>query len=470
MLRIEAYDHTSNYRTLKHSDQVFHKALKAVLNGEKRFHVTGADQPYDLVYEENNELYYAGTNLAQNSLFAGETVIPPYFLYDENDASKFYLELLDGYDNIVFEEANEYTVVLAKVLLSATEKEIWFLDERIRMFLPEADRFHIGAEPAEDAGEMRVIEDKATPTYALKREKIRSIVLFHNVFLLQWLCGDLPLSQIRYAEIYVKKTEGIGGLLQYCVRCSSLFGRLGIKTVFRSGSSRYNDSLLERYFNIDTTPEDSDETNTIYAVNYIAVALTHYFLHGKAEMSYDILNPVFLRELEEYAEAVLGGKRMLGVLLRGTDYNMMMPKDAKTPFRPVSAERMIPEIQKRLSGYDGIFLATEDQDSLRIIRDAFPGKVRAVAQERRTIGEFSYGKTISDLEKEIYTPEEYETRVSDTTINYFYALYLLSRCDAFLASSLCSGVNMARAFNGGKYERDEVVRELILKGEIPEDC
>ena len=240
--------------------------------------------------------------------------------------------------------------------------------------------------------------------------------------------------------------------------------------MFRSGSSRFADSMLEKYFNIETTPEDSDENNTIYAVNYIATALTHYFLHRKAEMSYEILNPAFLRELEEYAEAVLGKRRMLGVLLRGTDYNMMMPKDAKTPFLPVPAERMIPEIQKRIDqyGYDGIFLATEDRDALRIIREAFPGKVRAVAQERRVLGEFSPGRTISDIEKEIYAPEEYDARVSDTTINYFYALYLLSRCSGFLASSMCSGVNMARAFNGGKFECDDVVRELILKGEIPE--
>ena len=475
MLRIVAYDGTNNYRTLTHSDQVFHKALRAVLNGEKNFHVTGASEKYDLVYEENNDLYFRGTNLAQNSLFAGETVIPPYFQYDENDVSRLYLELLDGYENIVFEEANEYTVTLARVLLKMTSKQIWFLDGRVRMFLPETDRFHIGCEPADAATEMRVSEQRGTPTYTLSHERIQSFVLFHNVFLLQWICGDLPLQSIRYAEIYVKKTEGIGGLLQYCVRCSSLFSKLGIKTVFRSGSSRFADSMLEKYFNIQTTPADSDESNTIYVVNYIATALTHYFLHRKVEMSYEILNPAFLQELEEYAEAVLGERHMLGVLLRGTDYNMMMSKDAKTPFLPVSAERMIPEIQKRIDryGYEGIFLATEDRDTLRIIREAFPGKVRAVAQERRTLSEFSPGRTISDIEKDLYAPDEYDTRVSDTTINYFYALYLLSRCEGFLASSMCSGVNMVRAFNGGKFECDDIVREQILKGEIPEtvpDC
>ena len=45
----------NNYRTLRHSDDVFHKVLKAVLNGEKHFHVVGAEEKYDLVYEDNNE-------------------------------------------------------------------------------------------------------------------------------------------------------------------------------------------------------------------------------------------------------------------------------------------------------------------------------------------------------------------------------------------------------------------------------
>ena len=50
MLRIEQWDESNNYRTLKHSREVFHKALRAVLDGETRFHVTGAPKDYDLVY------------------------------------------------------------------------------------------------------------------------------------------------------------------------------------------------------------------------------------------------------------------------------------------------------------------------------------------------------------------------------------------------------------------------------------
>ena len=44
---------------------------------------------------------------------------------------------------------------------------------------------------------------------------------------------------------------------------------------------------------------------------------------NKAKVSLDILNPDFLNEMDEYAEAVLKNKHMLGVLFRGTDYKIM---------------------------------------------------------------------------------------------------------------------------------------------------
>lgn len=69
---------------------------------------------------------------------------------------------------------------------------------------------------------------------------------------------------------------------------------------------------------------------------------------------------------------------------------------------------------------------------------------------------------IMDLQKK-------SDRVTDTTINYFYALYVLSKCDGFLASTLCNGVNIVRAFNEGRFECDDIVREMIIRGELMKD-
>ena len=74
---------------------------------------------------------------------------------------------------------------------------------------------------------------------------------------------------------------------------------------------------------------------------------------------------------------------------------------------------------------------------------------------------------ISDLEKDIYNEKEYDDRETDNTINY-YALYILSQCDGFLSSSMCNGVFIVGVFNEGRFECDDSVRELILKGQAAE--
>lgn len=58
------------------------------------------------------------------------------------------------------------------------------------------------------------------------------------------------------------------------------------------------------------------------------------------------------------------------------------------------------------------------------------------------------GQIITEYEKE-KNKEDYEAKLEDTTINYFYALYILSRCDAFLCSGQCNGWDNVLSLNGG---------------------
>ena len=63
---------------------------------------------------------------------------------------------------------------------------------------------------------------------------------------------------------------------------------------------------MKKYFRIETTPDDSDESNTIYLVNYMGVVRTMAFMMSQAKVSLDMLNPDFIKEMDEYAEVVLG--------------------------------------------------------------------------------------------------------------------------------------------------------------------
>ena len=60
---------------------------------------------------------------------------------------------------------------------------------------------------------------------------------------------------------------------------------------------------------------------------------------------------------------------------------------------------------------------------------------------------------ISELEKQTNSPDHYEDAVEDTTVNYIYAVYTLSRCESLIGSGVNNGYNMALSLNGGKYRR-----------------
>ena len=88
------------------------------------------------------------------------------------------------------------------------------------------------------------------------------------------------------------------------------------------------------------------------------------------------------------------------------------------------------------------------------MREEFGKQIVAVAQERIGVSDLKEGQVISEYEKEKSSGEEYESSLEDSTVNYFYALYLLSRCNAFICSGQCNGWDVVMNFNEGTFERE----------------
>ena len=210
--------------------------------------------------------------------------------------------------------------------------------------------------------------------------------------------------------------------------------------------------MLDKYFSLGLIAEDADDENTLAVESYLIFVKTKCIYGIESAMDTGILSESFKKDLEEYREALFEGKKVLGILIRGTDYiSSGMFGDRLMATVP----QMLPTIHQWMSEdhYDRIFLATEDQDILNQMRAEFGRKVIAVAQERYSVSDFKKGQIISDLEKELYSKEEYDNRIEDTTVNYFYALYLLSCCNSFMCSGQCSGWDIVNDFNGGKFLR-----------------
>ena len=208
-----------------------------------------------------------------------------------------------------------------------------------------------------------------------------------------------------------------------------------------------------RYFAVSGRPEDSTEKNTIVADNMTALITTWQFQQVGQGIEADIFQPEFRKQLDEYADAVLGGKKALGVLIRGTDYIASKMMGA---MQQATVEQMIPTIDQWIAddGYDIIFLATEDRDVYEKMHQHYGKKLRAISQERFSVGEFKDVTLISELEKQNNPADEYAGAVEDTTVNYIYAIYVLSRCESLIGSGVNNGYNMAVSLNGGKYKRN----------------
>ena len=456
MLTIKDYDYNNNYRIINNDENIFHNALYYVLRGEKRFHIEGDDfLNFDLVYEDNDTKAKNDKTFPDSEFFYSEIIFPPYLKYDENDIDKINLELLDGFDEIFFEEVNEYSVVIANLALKHKNIKVSFQDDKINRFNYLKDKVSLRNKPEYD--NHIYVQRQYFPTFESK-DRFCTTGLFHCLFILQW-ATDLDKDKIKYLSFSIRKTEGIGSIMSTYTRVSKAFNKKGIKAFIDPNCTRFDSKMLERYFVFSQVPEDSNISNTAYVRCFNTFVLNYFIQKETANIGLDMLKPEFIKQMEEYASQIIGDKKVLGVLLRGTDITLA---NYVGRYRPVSIDEAINIIDERVKkyNYEKIFVATEDSYNLERMTAAFPNKVLAVSQERYSVSDFKDVKFISDLEKEKYSNNQYLASVEDTTINYFYAMYMLSRCESFISNCMCSGVNLVTSFNDNKFIRSEIMSDM----------
>lgn len=472
-------------RELKHSDQIFHQALKYVETGEYSFRIVDDDgSEYGLAYINNDQHIHSCPEFPTDWIDLSQPLFPDYFDYDEYDRDHLYLKIFDPYSDVYLRDLNEYTVAIARLLLAFTDKKVYISDRRFLRFIRPTENLTVQpAAPEIRSGRlMTVVQPLVMAALPGKYDLVDSLELFHNVFCHQYL-SSLSELHIKGVVVTVPKTEGIGSILNYCTRMMSICSRYGVEMVVKPHCTRYEDEMLNRYFKLPFRelnlksamrehPENkyemmnnllTDAQGNYYIDIYPTTALTHeYYQTHQAflddphnTLTLDILSDRFLNDLKTYKEAVFQDKRVLGVLVRGTDYIVY-----RMPDQPLQADELIRLIrQVREDGkYDKIFLATEDKDYYRTIVEAFPKELIAISQTRISRNDFKDCLMITDLEKKTSTPESYPALIEDNMVNYFYALYLLSQCDGFLATPPCNGVSLVRSFNRGQYDFFRVVQ------------
>ncbi|WP_029318808.1 hypothetical protein [Butyrivibrio sp. AE3004] len=454
------------YVTLKHSENIFHDALTEVQKGETHFHVTdpkGQVPDYNLEYIENMMMFPEQVRGLITKMTNGGAVYGRYLYYDETDIDNICLDFLKQFKKIEMEVVDEYSIGVTRIALEHTDIPVYFTDDRIKWFIGETNSLHIvdslPEEPDKDT--LRVIAGAFEMGYT-KRDwhRVGSVAAFQNLFFWQAFTGGKK-GPFKYIEVIMSQITGIGGLLSQISIVTHAGEPRGLQTFLRPGCTRYSEELLGKYFHINPKPADATEDNTLVLSDLYSVFSTSWYANQyPSNFDESILDEGFAAEMREYADAILGGRRVLGVLARGTDYvtlNLGGDRRHATPDQMISAIQDWMEEGK----YDKIFLATEDKDNLDKIRAAFPGKVMAISQERHTVSEMQKKNSsiIYEFEQKLNTGKAYSDALEDTTVNYFYALYILARCDAFLCSGQCNGWDTVRALNGGKFEK---ARKLMV--------
>ena len=447
MFIVEEYNSSIEAKVLRHSANVFHEALG---DGDRYYHVTGDGVQYDILYKGNTEWF--GDRIPT---YVG-MLAPEYLQYDELDSESMDLEFLNSFAQFVMLKVTEYSVAVARAVLRFTDKLVYFADSRAEWFLEPSDRLHIGEMPAEDDNTVFLVGalGGSFSQGSAQQNKVSDIIAFHSLYILQNMFAGKERSRVKYFEYPMSGVKaGIGGLLMQTASLVAFAKGLGLEVCYNGTTvGKFKIADLKRYYKLDFKRDDNTEDNTVGVESITYLNIAWRFNMAPCELSAGVLQEKFYSELEEYADAVIKGRKALGILIRGTDYKVVGFSGTRVQ---ASVDDMLPMIREWLKedGYEVIVLATEDKDVLDQMRGELGDMVVAIAQERHSVSEFEKGQIINELEKQIYTEKEYDDRVIDTTINYYYALHLLSRCDAFMCSGQNNGWDTVNAMNGGKFER-----------------
>ena len=450
MLLITKYNPDQYYRPLEHNDEVFHNALKHTLYGEYNFHVVkDGEYIYDLEYIDNNELgrkYNPGYR---------HVFMPPFISYDESITEAICYEILPDNDVYYFDELSEYAVVLTKLILKYSDAQVIVNDENIYTFIEPHERLHVGEKPEANDRTLCLSYKYACRSRMVDRD-INVSSLFLDVFIVQWLYdrGDVDLKNIVVSFGY---EEGIGSIVRLFAAIKKAFAPFNINVYLDKKATRFPEGIWKTCLNYDDFPDDMNESNTLQIVNIFPLIACYQVLNNLNCIDYSIFRKSFIDQVEEYMNAVINPERTIGVLLRGTDY--VTTGLAAGRLKQVGLEDVVASLENMLAtgDYDKIFLATEDKDIMYKMFDAFPDKIVVIAQERNSVNDFKDVVVISDLERTLHSGEEYENALVDKTVNYLYAMYILSRCASFVTAGMTSAVGIIRPLNNGKFKECHIL-------------
>lgn len=197
-----------------------------------------------------------------------------------------------------------------------------------------------------------------------------------------------------------------------------------------------------------------EQTEAIYPIwrglRYEACFQEHErILATKLYQELAVVNDACFKYIAQEYQNLIRGKRVLGVLCRGTD--MLSAKLKGHPIQP-SLEQIIKDAREMMHrlDYQYIYLATEDARITQQFEREFTNQI--ITNKRHYMNE-DYANALQE-KKDAFLTDVYAKNPSqnfERGLEYLSSIILLSQCNALLAGN-CGGSEAALYYNEFRYE------------------
>ena len=406
------------------------------------------------------------------------------------------LELLSRADTYVFEEYEEYSAFICKVLEREFPKtEKIFLDENADIFSHLGYHFRRATK-----NEVKTMHSNTPSTSAeSKNHTIHITSEREKDFFGQRFQKDVYSSldimtalfwkqkEICYGKLNPDKkfllirfpiySSGLGDIIRFCMTKVAVIEYrkldyipvidLSIPDNINSFSGGRAENIWEYFFEPlnEFLAEEVMQSQHVLLCDDKMDAFNPYMMeqyHDAGHMRASYKKYLRLNsEMTSYIDSSKGyffqhkDEKVLGVVARGTDYRhggFDVPK-------PMEDEAYIELVREKMTEWNcrSLLLATEDADILAKFKQAgFGDRLRYLAQDRfRYTDTDTKGITIAKMKKESH---DYHDEMP-----YLAVLYLLADCSSLISNCRCGAFEVADFINGNAYEHRYCYGEGYIK-------
>ncbi len=412
----------------------------------------------------------------------GRLCQPLYYDLESNGENLDY-SLVEQADVYIFSELEEYTYAIALLLAKIyPHKTLLMFDEKAAYF-PELSECTVYVEPGE--------KDIFKRFYKKHCLWITSDGVNHSGFPFEYLVNIYNSINVLYSIVWCQKREHFGEKNKDCVIYLADFPgtEAGLVDYIRFTYEHYlmakkhgwkfcidlsrrpnqylvaeGENMWDYFFESlsDVSVEETYESFSVirayennislYSVELLPYMRKFYDSDKRAVIKTIRFNKETKKKIDELMPEILKrDNRVLGVILRGTDYREEANKCRNMGVETAGVEKMIAKCKfiMEIYGYTHIFIATEDSEYFQRVREEFGDRCLSIEQNRGYHDYSSGYKPLADV-LQIENGKEFGRR-------YLAVIQSLANCRSLIANMQCGAAWAAEDLNDSKYEYFEVV-------------